>query len=354
LLSDNASVNAAQSFVAFIEKIYSNPSKQSQESLYEFIKRYNISILPDGDFIAYKGVNADGTSRTAGYGIVDGVVFEKANLQNNVGSVVEIPRSKVNADTSVGCSTGLHAGSYEYASSFARGLLLTVKINPRDVVSVPDHESYQKIRVSRYIVLDTTEVQLPEVFVDFDEDNDWARDDDYEDYDDYNDDEDYEDEDEDEDDENRSSVRVTVVPNPVAPAFTPITVNGVPKVVTGDVDTSIRETIKNVFDEDSEENFIKFSYPVRGRTNERYNVEHFNIETVAEKANFAGRLYDATFTGRNEEGNYRSFLFSKMENIDVDVAVAPVDEEETEKDIPHILDADIVTPTNRQSPFQVD
>lgn len=146
--------------VKFLEKVSTNPSPASVSSLYDYIVRYDLTITEDGDFLAYKGVNANGTSRTAGFGIVDGVVYEKAHLPNKVGSVVEIPRSKVDADASIGCSTGLHAGTYEYASSFARGLLLLVKINPRDVVSVPEDANYQKLRICRYNVIKEIEQKV--------------------------------------------------------------------------------------------------------------------------------------------------------------------------------------------------
>lgn len=347
LLSDNASVNAAQSFIAFMEKLYSNPSKKSRDSLYDFIQRHDISILPDGDFIAYKGVNKDGTSMHAGYGIVDGVVFENAHLKNSVGSIVEIPRSKVNTDTKVGCSTGLHAGSYNYATWFlsyygGTGLLLTVKINPRDVVSVPDHHSFQKIRVSRYVVLSTTEVALQEVFVDFDNDNDWARDEEYDCYEcedagcieceDWHDDDD----DDFNDDFLNANVNVNTTLNDEANDETPV------KVVTNDIDKIIRDVISITFDEDSDENFIKFTYP-NSVTGEIKTITGFNIENIAEKSNFAGRVYDALFNGRNQNGDFRSYLYSKMENIEVDGVP-----------LPHIVEADIVTPINRKSPFQVD
>ncbi len=73
-----------------------------------------------------------------------------------------MPRSKVDDDTSAGCSTGLHAGTYRYASGFAQGRLLTVEINPRDVVSVPTDSDYQKIRTCRYTVVGVTEVEYTE------------------------------------------------------------------------------------------------------------------------------------------------------------------------------------------------
>jgi hypothetical protein len=151
ILSENGAERNYQALVAFMEKAAQNPSDSSMDSLYEFILRYGITLDDDGDFYVYKGVNAEGKSIHAGYGIVNGVTMN-GHLPNELGSIVEIPRAMVDYDTSVGCSTGLHAGSYAYASSFSRGKLLTVKVNPRDVVSVPDHLSFQKIRVSRYKV----------------------------------------------------------------------------------------------------------------------------------------------------------------------------------------------------------
>lgn len=147
--------------VNFLEKVATNPSRQSREHLYHFIEANGMTIHEDGDLIAYKGVQPDGYSTRAGYGIVNGQVFGEVDaegrllkgekLLNEVGSVIEIPRSMVDDNRGVACSTGLHVGAYSYAASFA-AKLLTVKVNPRDVVSVPNDSNDQKVRVSRYLV----------------------------------------------------------------------------------------------------------------------------------------------------------------------------------------------------------
>lgn len=149
--SDNESSYMA--WVKFVDKLATNPSPESRDHLFMFMTTHGITVTPEGDIVLYKGVNADGTSIHAGYGIVDGQAMD-GNLPNKVGSVLEFPRSKVNANRGIGCATGLHAGTHEYASAFSRGQLLTVVINPRDVVSVPSDHENSKVRVSRYTVLE--------------------------------------------------------------------------------------------------------------------------------------------------------------------------------------------------------
>lgn len=161
--------------VRFLEKLYQNPSARSRKSLYEFLRRFDFSILPDGDFIAYKGVRKDYRSIHAGPGIVNG---ERTNghLLNEVGSTIAIPRSYVDADPTQGCSHGLHVGTHRYAKGFAQGVLLRVRVNPRNVVSVPVHADYQKVRVTEYTVLEASDVEYTDVFYDeeCDEDDDWS------------------------------------------------------------------------------------------------------------------------------------------------------------------------------------
>lgn len=170
------------SLVNFLDKVSQNPSENSRKQLYNFITRYGLTLAPDGDIIAYKGVKvgADGTplSIRSGPGIVDGVTYTNSHLPNHKGAIVTIPRSYVNSDEFVGCATGLHVGTFNYAHGFAQGMTLTCKVNPRDVVSVP-HDGYEKIRVARYEVLDATEVKWegPIYGDNYESDGDWDEED---------------------------------------------------------------------------------------------------------------------------------------------------------------------------------
>lgn len=196
--------------IKFLENLMNNPSEHSREQLYDWIAPRDITITQDGHFLAYKGLREDFTSINSGPGIVNNVEYTgSTHLDNTPGNVVEFSRSKVVANSSIGCAVGLHAGTHEYASGFAEGKLVLVKINPRDVVSVPTDCDAQKLRVCRYEVLEEVQEKVDRVLWDSDsieEDSDPEYDEDEsilrvdEDEDDWSPEDDWP-EDEDEDDE---------------------------------------------------------------------------------------------------------------------------------------------------------
>jgi hypothetical protein len=151
-----------QPLVRFLEKLSTNPERHSREQLYDWLTGRAFTITTDGDFVAYKGVMLrDGqyVSQHSGPAIVNGVPMN-GHVPNAEGSTIELSRSQVAFDPSTGCASGLHAGTYEYAKMYASGALLKVVINPRDVVSVPTDSDAQKLRVSRYRVVET--IDAPE------------------------------------------------------------------------------------------------------------------------------------------------------------------------------------------------
>ena len=155
--------------IKFLENLMNNPSEHSREQLYDWIAPRDITITQDGHFLAYKGLREDFTSINSGPGIVNNVEYTgSTHLDNTPGNVVEFSRSKVVANSSIGCAVGLHAGTHEYASGFAEGKLVLVKINPRDVVSVPTDCDAQKLRVCRYEVLEEVQEKVDRVLWDSD------------------------------------------------------------------------------------------------------------------------------------------------------------------------------------------
>lgn len=152
--------------VAFFEKVQTNENEHSREQLYDWLNVHDFTILANGNFVGYKGVRSIATtdgvvyqSISHGTAISDGVEYTGA-IPNPIGSFVEMPRDAVQHDPSQGCHTGLHVGTWDYASGFAQGAVLKVEVNPRDVVSVPTDCGHQKLRTCRYHVLEVIDAPV--------------------------------------------------------------------------------------------------------------------------------------------------------------------------------------------------
>lgn len=142
--------------VIFLSNLHENPSYRSRKELYRFLEHNNLPITADGHFLAYKRVRGDYTDIHSG------------SFDNSPGSVVEIDRNKVDDDPRNTCSAGLHFCSQEYLPHFAStpdNRVVSVKVNPRDVVTIPFDYDNSKGRCCRYFVLeDVTNSVLPQDF----------------------------------------------------------------------------------------------------------------------------------------------------------------------------------------------
>ena len=185
-----------QPLVIFLKNLMENPSMQSQKELYDFLEHESLPITEDGYFLAYKAVRSDYMDKYRG------------TFDNHVGNVCEMTRSKVDDDRSRGCSNGLHAGALNYVAGYgsveSNDKIVIVKINPKDVVSVPSDCNYEKLRTCRYEVVGEYQGELLKPLYNaslengvYDEYDDEDGDDDYEWgwNDDAEDDEEYDDED---------------------------------------------------------------------------------------------------------------------------------------------------------------
>ena len=136
----------------FMTRLQLNPSKRAVDELYTFLEHKNLPITDSGTFLAYKAVRSDYSDKHTG------------TFFNTVGSVLTMPRNKVDDDKEVGCSYGFHAGTLEYASDFANHYdkMVVVEIDPADVVSIPTDCNFQKLRTCRYKVVAEYEKPLVE------------------------------------------------------------------------------------------------------------------------------------------------------------------------------------------------
>lgn len=152
-----------RSYVTFLDNLHQNVNEDIRKQLFRWMDYENkagngFGITEDGCIVGYKG--CVGTvlqpmSQFTGTAIVDGVEIN-GSIPNKVGSVIQMPRSAVQFDPQVGCSVGLHVGTRDYAVNWAP-ILLLVKVNPRDIVSVPYEADSQKMRVCEYTVLEVTD-----------------------------------------------------------------------------------------------------------------------------------------------------------------------------------------------------
>lgn len=169
--------------VAFLEKVYSNVDADVRENLSRWLKAEAFTLLPNGNILGYRGLNTNMTSRHAGPGIVNGE-RKNGHLDNSVGNVVEMDRDMVTANPAVGCAPGLHVGTYNYAQGWGP-VVVSVEVNPVHVVSVPYECESQKMRVSRYKVVEIVERKTDDAVTSF---SGYDYDDDYDEYDEYDDD----------------------------------------------------------------------------------------------------------------------------------------------------------------------
>jgi hypothetical protein len=141
--------------ILFMENLMQNPSKRAVEELYGFLENGNLPLTPDGHFLAYKKVRAD---------FLD---IHSGTMSNAPGTVVEMERNAVDDDQNRTCSTGLHFCSKEYLNHFGGHDSRTVilKINPRDVVSIPTDYNNAKGRACRYEVIGELGVHPDEAFI---------------------------------------------------------------------------------------------------------------------------------------------------------------------------------------------
>ena len=142
--------------ISFIENLYLNPSSSVVSRLYAFLEKGKLPITNRGTFLAYKKIRRDWTDAYTG------------TIDNSIGATPTMPRSLVNDNDSVTCSTGLHFCSFDYLGQFpvADYRVVVVEINPKDVVSIPTDYNNTKGRCCAYTVIEevTAAVDVGPVF----------------------------------------------------------------------------------------------------------------------------------------------------------------------------------------------
>lgn len=179
-----------ESLAAFWVKLSKNPDPVSREQFYAWLEKNEITVNDDGDAILYKAVRKyQHTGKVVHFGQpgwtidsqgvlldvngdpvtevvlrndvcdVEYVDIHSGTFNNTPGMKVTMPRELCDSAVYRHCSTGLHCSTLSYAQSFGNlgDVVILVKVNPANVVSVPN-DNFEKIRVCEYDVLGVYEV----------------------------------------------------------------------------------------------------------------------------------------------------------------------------------------------------
>lgn len=127
----------------FLDNLQNNPSETAKAELYIWLEHSGLPITEDGHFLAWKKVRDDYLS------------YHDGRTSNKIGDKPTMPRSEVNPDRSETCSRGLHFCAYSYLRSYygASGRVMICKINPADVVAIPNDYNNAKGRAWTYEIV---------------------------------------------------------------------------------------------------------------------------------------------------------------------------------------------------------
>ena len=127
----------------FLDNLAANPDIVAISELYLFLSDCDLPITDDGYFLAYKKIKKDYTDCFTG------------KICNKVGSLVTMLRENVDNDRTKTCSNGLHFCAKGYLPHFSSSddIVVVVKINPADVVSIPADYNNMKGRCCKYYVV---------------------------------------------------------------------------------------------------------------------------------------------------------------------------------------------------------
>jgi len=160
----------------FLSNLLDNPSKRAVDELYGFMQAGQLPITEDGYLIAYKAVRDDYRSNhdsnvinapyeSASPADIDlmrvvgghraGVVTTRLVYDESGKPTTEVsmPRNLVDEDSNRTCSAGLHFCSHAYLKHFGGTRIVLLKVNPRDVVSIPADYNDTKGRACKYLVI---------------------------------------------------------------------------------------------------------------------------------------------------------------------------------------------------------
>lgn len=128
--------------LAFRKRCEANPLKKAVHDLLCFLKDRTLPLTPKGTFLAWKSIKKNYTDHHTG------------KFDNHPGEKPKMDRNACSENREQACSTGFHAGTWGYASTFnSSSRMMVVEVDPANVTSVPLDHNEQKLRCCQYLVL---------------------------------------------------------------------------------------------------------------------------------------------------------------------------------------------------------
>lgn len=124
----------------FLRNMFANTYINAVEEIYDFCLAMDFEITDDGCILAYKKVRAD-----------LGSVYDNGKTKHEIGKYTEVEVFDTNRENT--CSQGLHFCSRNYLNYYSGEKVIIVKVDPRDIVSIPVDYNYEKGRCCRYLVV---------------------------------------------------------------------------------------------------------------------------------------------------------------------------------------------------------
>ena len=124
----------------FLENMFKNPFIDAVHEIYDYCKAMDFEITDDGCFLAYKKVRKD-----------IGSIFDKGKTKHKIGEYTEV--KMYDTERTNVCSKGLHFCSKSYLQYYPGEVIIIVKVNPMDVVSIPVDYNFAKGRCRKYFVV---------------------------------------------------------------------------------------------------------------------------------------------------------------------------------------------------------
>ncbi len=141
----------------FLKNCQENPFPQVVEKLYDFLESRGMPLTEDGCFLGYKYCNENYYDSHTGktYKFFPYTHVVATNIENK-GKICDLNGEECSGQ-------GIHVGNFEYSGHHAN--VVYVKVNPKDVLSVPVGVNAKKIRVWELDVLGRTDGQQHQAVV---------------------------------------------------------------------------------------------------------------------------------------------------------------------------------------------